>query len=278
MAKLRKHANPETEYYEPMSTASDQDQVHREEILDQFTRQAVPFAARPEHSDAAIFARLREFAGVGPDDDMLDVACGPGLVGCSFAPAARHVTGVDLTPAMIERARELQRERGLKNLSWKVGDATALPFPDAAFSLVVTRYSFHHLLDPLAAMREMVRVCRPGGTVMVVDVALPPAKEAAYNRFEKLRDPSHVRALTEAEFTGLATEAGLRDVRTGFYRLATELEGLLSSSFPRPDDAEKLRTMLRADLGVDATGFEAWEEEGTIRFSFPTWMVAGRKP
>lgn len=252
-------------------------EAHRAEILDQFTRQAVPFSERPEHSDAAIFARIREFAGVGPSDEVLDVACGPGLVSHAFAEAARHVTGIDLTPAMIVRARELQGERGLDNLSWELGDATALPFPDASFSLVVTRYSFHHLLDPLAAMREMARVCRPGGTVVAVDAALPAGKAEAYDRFERLRDPSHVRALTEGEFAGLASAAGLREARTGFYRLEVSLEGVLASSFPPPGNAEKLRAILEADLGVDATGLEARREEEGLRFSFPTWMIAGKK-
>jgi SAM-dependent methyltransferase len=251
---------------------------HREEILDQFTRQAVPFAVKPEHSDAAVFARLRAFAGVGPGDTVLDVACGPGLVSCAFAEAAAHVTGIDLTPAMIAQAREVQQARGLRNLSWKTGDAVPLPFPDASFSLVVTRYSFHHFLDPLAALREMARVCRPGGTVLAVDVALPPEKAAAYNCFERLRDPSHSRALTLDELAGLAPLAGLEQVRTGFYRLGMGAEALIAASFPPEGNADMLRALLRADLGIDGLGFEAHEAEGEIRLSFPTLMVAGRRP
>ncbi len=278
MAEPRKQAKPWNAIVEGMSNDF-RTEAHRVEILDQFTRQAVPFSARPEHSDAAIFERLRAFSGVGGDDTVLDVACGPGLVSCAFAEAAARVTGIDLTPAMIDLARERQWQSGAKNLEWRVGDATALPFPDGAFSLVVTRYSFHHLLDPLAAMREMARVCRPGGTVLAVDVALPPAQEAAYNRFERLRDPSHARALTEEEFIGLAAAVGLREVRTGFYRLETELDGLLSSSFPPPGNAEKLKAILAADLaaGADSTGLAPRREGDAIRFSFPTWMVAGCK-
>ena len=74
---------------------------HRRLILDQFTRQAVPFSQMRDHSPELILAA----AAVRPDDTVLDVACGPGLMGCAFAEVARHVTGIDLTPAMIERAR-----------------------------------------------------------------------------------------------------------------------------------------------------------------------------
>src|SRR4029077_9768027 len=95
---------------------------------------------------------------------------GPRRVACSVAEVARHVTGLDLTPAMIEQAQARQRSKGLTNLTWLVGDAVPLPFPDASFSVVSTRYSFHHFLDPEAVLAEMVRVCSPGGRVAVIDV------------------------------------------------------------------------------------------------------------
>ena len=95
-----------------------------------------------------------------------------------------------------------------------------MPFPDTAFSAVVTRYSFHHFLDPEAVLAEMVRVCRPGGRVAVIDVfTSSPEQAEACNHVEKLRDPSHVRALSLEELTALCHDAGLRDVRTSFYKL-----------------------------------------------------------
>src|SRR5947209_8593310 len=204
---------------------SDRAEAQRRLILDQFTRQAVPFAEMPAHSHEESIRLLVDLAGIGPDDCVLDVACGPGLVACALAQVARHVTGIDLTPAMIEQARARQRELGLRNLTWLVGDAVPLPFPDAASSVVVTRYSFHHFLDPRAVLAEMVRVCRPGGRVAVMDVfTSSPEQAEAYNRVEKLRDPSHVRAWPLGELTGLCHDAGLRDVRTAFYKLDVAVE------------------------------------------------------
>lgn len=165
-------------------------------ILDQFTRQAGPFARLPAHSTEESIRLVREAAGIGADDTILDVACGPGLLACAFARSARHVTGIDLTPAMIEQARSLQRAEGLANLSWHLGDVAALPFPAGSFSVAFTRYSFHHLLDPRRVLAEMVRVTEPGGRVVVVDVYTSgPDQAAAYDHVERLRDPSHVRAL-----------------------------------------------------------------------------------
>jgi len=83
---------------------------HSDLILDQFTRQAVPFATAPSIKDESALKLIVEFSGAGPGDTVLDVACGPGLVAAAFARVARHVTGIDLTPAMIDRARALDHE------------------------------------------------------------------------------------------------------------------------------------------------------------------------
>ncbi|HWM77002.1 MAG TPA: methyltransferase domain-containing protein, partial [Methylomirabilota bacterium] len=169
---------------------------HRDMILDQFSRQAVPFSTSPGIKDEQALRLIVEFSGAGPEDTVLDVACGGGIVVCAFARVVRHATGIDLTPAMIERARSLQAEKGLSNVSWKQGDVLPLPWPDGTFSIVTSRFAFHHFLDPRAVLAEMRRVCAPGGKVVVIDTEASPdvAKAAEFNRMEKLRDPSHVRA------------------------------------------------------------------------------------
>ena len=230
---------------------TDRAEEQRRLILDQFTRQAVPFAEMPAHSNDEANRLLIDLAGIGPADTVLDVACGPGLIACALAEVARHVTGLDLTPAMIDQARVRQKARGLTNLTWLVGDAVPLRFPNAAFSVVVTRYSFHHFLEPRSVLAEMVRVCRPGGRVAVIDVFTGNPKQAeAYNRVEKLRDPSHVRALP--------------------------LEELLARSFPNPGNAGRIRQTFAGDVGVDRLGVGAHRRGGAIHFAFPIVALAGR--
>jgi SAM-dependent methyltransferase len=252
---------------------------HKRLILDQFTRQAVPFAQRHALTGDDANRLLLALAGVGPDDVVLDVACGPGIVACALAVVARHVTGIDLTPAMIEQAEAKQRSLGLANLSWVVGDAVPLPFADRSFSVVVSRYSFHHFLDPRAVLAEMVRVARPGGRVAVIDVYTSSTEQAeAYNRVERWRDPSHVRALSVTELSGLFREAGLCELRTEFYGVQVTLEGVLAASFPKPGGAEKVREAFANDNGVDRLGVHATRCDGDIHFSFPTVIVAGTMP
>src|SRR6201994_2789743 len=160
---------------------------HSDRILDQFTRQAAPFAGSASIRNEEALNRIVQWAGTSPDDTVLDVASGPGLLACAFARVAQHATGVDMTPAMLEQARKLQQERGLKNVSWQSGDIYALPFPEAQFSIVSSRFAFHHFQDPLAALKEMKRVCRSGGSVVVADMAPQPDRAAALNAAEVLR-------------------------------------------------------------------------------------------
>lgn len=250
---------------------------HQAAIVDQFSRQAVPFSQQQAHSKESFLNLLLEMSGVGPEDEVLDVACGPGLVACALAARAKHVTGIDLTPAMIARAQEIQREQGLTNLTWQIGNVLPLPFPDGSFSLVVTRYTFHHFLDPGAVLAEMVRVCRPGGRVLVSDTVMAPEKREFYDVEEKLRDPSHTRTLTPAEFLQMAAELKLQEIQTRFVKSERNLQAHLKASFPHPGDAEKVERLFREDIGKDNLGLEAHWEGDQIHFAYPIIVMAGRK-
>jgi len=251
----------------------------RQRILDQFTRQARPFTEMAAHSEESSMRLVLEASGVGADDAVLDVACGPGLTTCAFAAKARQVTGIDLTPAMIEQAELQRRARGIENLTFQVGDIGSLPFPDASFSIVFTRYSFHHLLDPAEALAEMVRVCEPGGRVVVVDVyTTTPEQAEAYNAAERLRDPSHTRALDLAELLALMRDTHLAELTTDFYGLDVDFEEILGSSFPDPENIERLRSIFREDIGRNRLGVDARIDEGRVRFKFPVVVAVGRKP
>jgi ubiquinone/menaquinone biosynthesis C-methylase UbiE len=245
--------------------------AHDERIVEQFTRWARPFSELPVHAEAEGMARTLAAAGISPDASVLDVACGPGIVACAAAQQAARVTGIDLTPAMIEQARERQRAQQLENLEWRLGDATRLPFADGVFDVVLTRYSFHHMPEPLLALREMRRVCRRGGRVVVIDATPTAETQAAYDRMEILRDPSHASALTLEQLRAIGRQAGLVERLIDGYRL----EALLSTLSDR-QDLPALNRMLEADIdsGADHIGVGAWRAADGIRFHFPISIVA----
>jgi ubiquinone/menaquinone biosynthesis C-methylase UbiE len=255
------------------------DATHQDLILDQFTRQATPFSTADTITDASALRMIVDAARPGPDDTVLDVACGGGIIVCAFAPEVRHATGIDMTPAMLDRARQLADEKALANVSWDQGDVGSLPYADGAFNIVVTRFSLHHFLDPIGVLREMVRVCAPGGRVVVVDMyaSEDATKAAEWNRLEKLRDPSHVRCLTLTELTALFGAAGLPAPQTGFYELRDEVRNLLRRSFPNPGDDVKIVEMFAASAEDDRLGIPVRREGDRINYAYPIAILAARR-
>lgn len=250
---------------------------HQEIIIDQFTRQAIPFTQVPAHSNEESLRLLIQVAGLFHEDDVLDVACGSGIVACAFAPLANHVTGIDITPAMLEQAQSMAEQRGLSNLTWQQGDIESLPFADARFSLVLSRYAFHHFLNPKIVLEEMIRVCRPGGRILIADVALPPEKVEAYNALEKLRDPSHTRALTLEDFQSLFSQTNLQNVRLNSYKVEISVEQQLAASFPNPGDIDRIRQLVRDDLEVNHLGINAHLRDDEIWYEVPISVIVAEK-
>lgn len=252
---------------------------HNDTIVDQFTRQAVPFATAAPIRDAAALQLLVDAAETGADDTVLDVACGPGLVACAFARVATHVTGIDLTPAMLEQARGLAAARGLTNVAFEQGDVLPLPYGDGSFSIVVSRFAFHHFPDPAAVLAEMRRVCRPAGRVVVADLmASPePAKAAAFHRMEMLRDPSHARALSLDELRGLFRAGGLAGAGETYWNMEVDVEDLLERSFPVPGTEPTIRQMFSDAVADDAMGLNTRREQGRVRFTYRNVVLAGTR-
>ena len=256
------------------------DTAHQERILDQFTRQATPFSTANTITDVNALRMIVTAAAPTPDDTVLDVACGGGIVVCAFAPHVRHATGIDMTPAMLDRARQLATEKTINNVTWDRGDVAALPYADGAFDVVVTRFSMHHFLDPLSVLREMVRVCAPGGRVVVIDMYASddPAKAAEWNRAEKLRDPSHVRCLTLPELKGLFGAVGLSEPRSTFYELRDEIRNLLARSFPNPGDETKIIEMFAASAEDDRLGIPVRRAGDKIDYAYPIAILVADRP
>lgn len=243
-------------------------------VIDQFTRQAAPFANAAAMRDEDALRLLVEFSGAGADDKVLDVACGPGLLVAAFANLCRQVTGIDLTPAMIDKAREHAATLGLTNVTWEVGNALPLPFPNRAFSIVVSRFAFHHFPDPLAVLREMAGVATRRIVVADMIASDVPARADALNRMERLRDPSHTRALTLAEMRALFTQAGLPPPRETYYDVRGELEGLLATSFPEPGNTAVIRQVFADSLRDDGLGMKTSRKGDKILLSYPIAILA----
>lgn len=256
------------------ATPSGDPNPHNATVIRQFTQWAAPFADLPIHAEAESMAQTMKACAPGPAVKALDVACGPGIVSCALAEAGAEVTGLDLTPAMIAQASARADRLGVK-ASFQTGNAMALPFEDAQFDLVVTRYSFHHMETPQACLTEMIRVCRPGGRIVVIDATPAPACQSQYDHAEKLRDPSHTTALTLSQIMALGDEAGLRHVETSRYRLESRLNDQVAE-----EDREALASFLMQEIasGENRSDMAPRQTEGGIVFSFPISIVVWNRP
>lgn len=252
-----------------------QTDTHTQTIIDQFTQQAAAFTALPIHSDGEAMALCLSLAQLSAQDTVLDVACGPGILACAMARVAAQVEGLDVTPAMLEQARQRQQAEQLSNLRWHLGDGLKLPFADGHFSLVTCRYAFHHMPDPAKILAEMRRVCAPKGRLMLIDATPQPAARDEYDALERLRDPSHVKALTHAELCLLAQDQGLTLVQQGAYHLEVDLAQQLAASAMTPEAATAIRHRLTADAteGLDRHGVAARYEGDSIRIKYPVSVL-----
>jgi ubiquinone/menaquinone biosynthesis C-methylase UbiE len=127
-------------------------------------KQAWSTFAPLEMITGSVAPRLVKFAGVERGKEVLDVGCGTGVVALTAARLGARVVGVDLTPELLEHARENQAISGL-DVAWQEGDAEALPFADARFDVVVSQFGHMFAPRPEVAVKEMLRVLKPGGTI-----------------------------------------------------------------------------------------------------------------
>jgi len=151
-----------------------------------------------------------------------------------MASGAAEVVGIDLTPAMLEQARQLASERRIDNVNFEAGNAQALPYDDDSFDVVTCRVCAHHFADSEVAVREAARVLRPGGRVLWVDSMVPedPAQDTFLNTIELLRDVSHVRDHSVSQWQEMFAATGL----------TATVEGRWQTELPFDDWTERMQT------------------------------------
>jgi ubiquinone/menaquinone biosynthesis C-methylase UbiE len=249
---------------------------HNDAVRREFTKQAQTF--EDDRLNAAFTSGLDWLAECfAPESGhlVLDVAAGTGHVARTLAALARQVVAVDLTKAMLEEGRAQAERAGLDNVLFQEGDASALPYLDHSFDLVVTRFSLHHFEDPQIPLSEMVRVCRSGGRVGVADMVADddPLLAERQDELERLRDPSHTRMLTLDALGDLLEQLGAGVLTRSSRQVVRPVQTWLDQARAGDAAAQKIIDELGAELaGGTETGLQPQQRDGELYFT-QTWAV-----
>lgn len=182
----------------------------KQAVQQQFGQVAANYRTSAVHASGLDLQTMLNAVPLTGAERVLDAGCGAGHTAVTFAPQVASVVALDLTATMLDQTRLLAAERGLRNLTLQRGDVEALPFAPASFDLVTSRYSAHHYPEPHTALREFRRVLAPGGHLILSDVIAPaaPALDTFLQTVELLRDPSHVRDHSAAQWLMMLQETG----------------------------------------------------------------------
>jgi ubiquinone/menaquinone biosynthesis C-methylase UbiE len=180
-------------------------------VQEQFGKTAAHYLTSKPHAKGKSLERLVELTSPKKDWRVLDVATGGGHVAYTFAPHVARVWATDITQEMLDMVKAEAAKRGLDNVRTTYAKAEALPFEDESFDLVTCRIAPHHFDSIPEFLAEVRRVLKNAGLFALVDNVVPAGSVGDYvNAFERLRDPSHLRAWTMDEWRHALNVAGLQ--------------------------------------------------------------------
>lgn len=249
--------------------------THEALVETQFGSQAQAYLQSSVHAQGKDLQRLAHWLGERPQARVLDVGCGAGHASFVAAGTAAQVTAYDLSDNMLAVVREAAHARGLTNIETRQGQAEALPFSEASFDVVISRYSAHHWHDVGRALREIKRVLKPGGEFILMDIASPgqPVRDVWLQTIEMLRDPSHVHNYSQGEWLRLVNESGMTVQAMAADRLELEFSSWVAR-MQTPETFVAAIRLLQQRVSDEVRAYFAIQTDGS--FSTDTIMFRAR--
>lgn len=240
--------------------------TNHDKVSEQFSPAAQDYLVSAVHAQGADLDQLAALAPGLRARNALDLGCGAGHVSFTVAPHVGHVTAYDLSRAMLDVVAQAARERGMDNIiSVQEGVAEKLPYADASFDLVCSRYSAHHWADVPMALKEIRRVLMRGGKLVMMDIASfdVPVHDTHLQAIELLRDPSHVRDYTALEWREMMTVAGFEVDALRCWRIKLEFSSWIARMRTPAVHVDAIRSLL-GNASEDVRTSLQVEEDGSF--------------
>lgn len=238
---------------------------HDDNVVTNFGARATAYLDSKVHASGEDLQQMAALVQGCTDAHVLDLGCGAGHVSFRVAPHVARVTAVDLSAAMLTTVTESARGMGLDNIATQQCPVAALPFADDAVDIVMSRFSAHHWHDVSAGLREARRVLRTGGMLVMADVIAPgnPLADTHLQAVELLRDTSHVRDYSVAEWSALLAAAGFSLTGITTRRLRLEFASWIARMATPPHMATAVRA-LQAAAPAEVRAHFAIEDDGSF--------------
>jgi len=242
------------------------EKTHEALVGGQFGSRAEAYLNSAVHAQSPDLDALVTLMKEWPQVRVLDLGCGGGHVAFNVAPLVREVVAYDLSPEMLALVARGAKARGLDNVTTQQGAVENLPFEDASFDVVLSRFSAHHWRDLDAGLREAARVTKPGGMVAMVDTVTSgiPLIDTYFQAIELLRDCSHVRNYSRGEWEAAIARAGLLPGSVSPYRLRLDFNAWVERMNTPRLQVEAIRALQTAVSTVATRHYET-EADGSHR-------------
>jgi ubiquinone/menaquinone biosynthesis C-methylase UbiE len=249
---------------------------HEQLIAEQFSNQAADYLHSAVHSQGADLQRLALWREGDNHARLLDLGCGAGHASFAAATHVGSVVSYDLSEQMLETVAQEAARRELHHIQTQQGVAESLPFADASFDVVISRYSAHHWHDVPGALREIHRVLKPTGKLIIMDMASSgrPVLDIYLQTVEMLRDPSHVRNYSQGEWLAMANSRGFRVVQLQADRLHLEFASWVAR-MKTPTVLQQAIRMIQDKMTDEVQRYFAIQQDGS--FTSDTLMFLAQR-
>lgn len=213
------------------------------------------------------------------DNIVLEVAAGTCACGRSIAPHVKSVTCLDATPSMLAIGKEQAEKQNIDNIKFLTGYIEDIPYSDNTFDVVICRHAFHHFTNVDAPFKEMERVLKPGGKLVIIDMELTDKElRKVRDKIESIRDDSHVMTLTRKDIENLYDNNNVKIIKESCSKVCVSVDAWLALTETTDQNCSRIMSLFENEVNDEIkTDLSPFYKNDKLHF-YQNWiMVIGIK-